>query len=815
MSRLTTAQVIAQGHYLEPDFNPASLTVSQLLGVFGYHNVQYPTPYNKPTLVKLFNDEIKGKARKYKKERLKKDNSIASDDGITDGVTGRLLNGGQAAVQPRRSSRRISRQPTEEPEPLAALPEPPKRRRSSAQPTAAAPTRRAPVQPIVIEESEPEDEVEEAPPRKIGRRKKNADGSKRTSRRVSGNDDSGWEDHNIFQSGAESSSPVRPSPPRSKARKSSTSRKSRLSSSAPPESPTRPSPPVKMLSPSPIRAPLSPPSPIPMRMPSGPFTFASSSPGPSGPFHGRNDRDVEWEEGATGVSEVPELDLVPEDDDDDDEDRPFLGGEEYEDVEVPIKGEEDDEVEAVGQRISEGPRRKLEAPRLQDEEPTPASPMRRLFFTLAILALGYLSWGYKQESAQIGFCTSEQNGEPMNSYLQDLRVRRIEALECTVKDPDDPLAIPVRLSQVNMSMSPEKLEQLSNSTYCPPVPLLPVPDSCTPCPAHAVCSRDTVTCNEKFELKPNKFLFFAPPHAKVDLNGTTQPLDAWRLLDGLPGLGPVAFPPRCIDDGKWETLAMKHANRLGNMLRATRSERLCAGEYQEYAAKDGGEARQWGFSYDELASIFRKMTGNNNEKFNIKTMLDEALGRLSQYEVIMQSTDDSGQRYYAHMEDNLSWACLAKVSVRETWAYYRLYVFAATALAIFGWWKLFQHRTKTVETQRARELALQVLETLQNQELMHYTDPVRAPEEYVGSARLRDLLLQQEWNKSQRERVWKHVERLVEGNENVRANLAEEGGGDEMRVWRWVGSVGMTPMRPRKNSNIFAPEEDYEEQEQE
>ena len=28
MSRLTTAQVIAQGHYLDPDFNPASLTVS-------------------------------------------------------------------------------------------------------------------------------------------------------------------------------------------------------------------------------------------------------------------------------------------------------------------------------------------------------------------------------------------------------------------------------------------------------------------------------------------------------------------------------------------------------------------------------------------------------------------------------------------------------------------------------------------------------------------------------------------------------------------------------------------------------------------
>lgn len=140
MSRLTTAQVIAQGHYLDPDFNPASLTVSQLLGVFGYHNIQYPTPYNKPTLVKLFNDEIKAKAKKFKRERVKKDNSLASDDGITDGVTGQPLNGGrvsaygtrgdgsltcvQAAPAPRRSSRRLSRQPSEESEQLAALPDP-------------------------------------------------------------------------------------------------------------------------------------------------------------------------------------------------------------------------------------------------------------------------------------------------------------------------------------------------------------------------------------------------------------------------------------------------------------------------------------------------------------------------------------------------------------------------------------------------------------------------------------------------------------------------------------------------------------------
>ena len=95
MSRLTSAQVISLGEYLRPDFDSTSLTVSQLLGVLGYHNVRYPTPYTKAKLVQLFNSEIKTKASQFKKERLKKENSIASDDGITDGLTGEPLNKGK------------------------------------------------------------------------------------------------------------------------------------------------------------------------------------------------------------------------------------------------------------------------------------------------------------------------------------------------------------------------------------------------------------------------------------------------------------------------------------------------------------------------------------------------------------------------------------------------------------------------------------------------------------------------------------------------------------------------------------------------
>ena len=131
MSRLTTAQVISLGEYLRPDFDSSSLTVSQLLGVLGYHNVRYPTPYTKAKLVQVFNSEIKTKASQFKKERLKKENSIPSDDGITDGLTGEPLNKGKVrkfdtlifetltcykakapGLVPRRSSRRLSQVPS-------------------------------------------------------------------------------------------------------------------------------------------------------------------------------------------------------------------------------------------------------------------------------------------------------------------------------------------------------------------------------------------------------------------------------------------------------------------------------------------------------------------------------------------------------------------------------------------------------------------------------------------------------------------------------------------------------------------------------
>lgn len=102
---------------------------------------------------------------------------------------------------------------------------------------------------------------------------------------------------------------------------------------------------------------------------------------------------------------------------------------------------------------------------------------------------------------------------------------------------------------------------------------------------------------------------------------------------------------------------------------------------------------------------------------------------------------------------------------------------------------------KQKEKRRIAGLVQVALDTLRNQELAHYTDPLTAPQPYLSSIQLRDLVLQDEHSVPVRRKLWERVERVVESNANVRANLEELEGGDETRVWRWVGSTGRTPGR--------------------
>ena len=66
-------------------------------------------------------------------------------------------------------------------------------------------------------------------------------------------------------------------------------------------------------------------------------------------------------------------------------------------------------------------------------------------------------------------------------------------------------------------------------------------------------------------------------------------------------------------------------------------------------------------------------------------------------------------------------------------------------------------------------------------------------EGWISIGQLRDDVLREVLRQGDRERVWKHVRAVVEGNANVRVGNRELGSGEWGRVWEWIGPVSRRP----------------------
>ncbi|KAI9458480.1 Man1-Src1p-C-terminal domain-containing protein [Russula earlei] len=762
MSRsMTAAQVIALGEYLDPDFDPTTLTVNQLLGVFGFHNIRYPTPYTKPKLVQLFNDEIKPKMKQFKKDKHKKETSLASDNGIKDGITGHFLNE-DSNKSLRRSSRRGSRAPSSEAEPQA---EAPKRRRSAQPALGALATRPSqPVQPVLVEESEPEDDI---PPRKTLRAKKSTEDAASHTRRSSNfAEDSGWEDNNVFQSAAESSSPARP-PPKPRTRKatapkaSTTTRKSsRKATSAPPEYlPTITS----------RNRNAEKNDNIVQR---SPFKFITSPFKPFSPLRvvetGRTIEGAQEDD----VGEEILKQIVEEEASAADAEHAVEDASETDELDELDESEDGKQDLAISHSS-------VDDPVARTSSRPGASRLFRFFVVIALLLVYSIVGPYKAQSAALGYCDPDSK---TNDILERLRTRTAAIEACN------------RENRTFLYLPTPGLEE----EPCPAPPILPfTPDECTPCPEHAACTFDSVSCEHGFLLRPHPLLAFIslPSSNTLSPDSKISPLANAVLkfiaatVDGMPGFGPVALPPRCVEDPKRK----RHIGVLGKAIEAVlgleRGKRLCAGKVPHVLDTEGGEAKRWGMHLDALREAMKAKTAPQLQS-TFEDTFGEAIQQLVTWGGVITGEGPTGARYIAHKTPNLDWTCSFTVKSRETWTEWRTTVLG-TVISVLGMYVLSRRRARSrVEDKRVAELVQLALAILRNQEIAHHTDPVTAPAPYLSSVQLRDLVLQEEHSVAARARLWARVERIVEGNANVRANLEEVPGGDELRVWRWVGGSG-------------------------
>jgi hypothetical protein len=135
-----------------------------------------------------------------------------------------------------------------------------------------------------------------------------------------------------------------------------------------------------------------------------------------------------------------------------------------------------------------------------------------------------------------------------------------------------------------------------------------------------------VTCDTGYLIRPHPLLSFLPrPSTATSMSWSfpeqwepDYPADyAWKgvgmVANGLPGFGPIALPPRCVEDPKRK----RHIGALGKAIETflgqERGRKLCAGISPKAVKVDGEneqaiEAKTWGVNLDDLKGFLREKT---------------------------------------------------------------------------------------------------------------------------------------------------------------------------------------------------------------
>lgn len=209
------------------------------------------------------------------------------------------------------------------------------------------------------------------------------------------------------------------------------------------------------------------------------------------------------------------------------------------------KGDSDKSTVAIVQSTREDQRMDTNSVMVKPRRDSPAwknlTQLAFLLLAATVSVPALRTW--QSESAQIGYC---DNGSNVNDrILQDRqhRAKRIEWKKQVIENP-----------QVQAAAS------LDDEAFYEVLGIAP-PDSCTPCPEHAICQDGALArCQQGYQLVLD--------WRQSDLVNT--------IFDGLPGLGPVAFPPSCQIDFKRKALGARIAKEIESDLAKRHGEVLCS-----------------------------------------------------------------------------------------------------------------------------------------------------------------------------------------------------------------------------------------------
>ncbi|GAA5833876.1 hypothetical protein JCM11251_005994 [Rhodosporidiobolus azoricus] len=374
---------------------------------------------------------------------------------------------------------------------------------------------------------------------------------------------------------------------------------------------------------------------------------------------------------------------------------------------------------------------------------------------LAFLVL-YAFW-YRQETLAAGFCDSSSSTAANTNALTSSRSLTGQT---SLAFPSLP------------RLPPSILSTLDRTGVRP---------SCTSCPSHGLCT-------------------------PVGLFGgcTTDYVPRPSLLRTL-SLGLIPAAPRCEADTEKQVAVAKQAASAARVLRRRKGEVMCerrvergrrkeakALRLEELAGEEdlnlAEEAYVYGLEADGVMVALQRENEASGAPFP-EDVFDEisrlALRDLDTHgEVIVWQNGDTF--WYASKTADMSLSCRAKLAAIRSAKKHKLSLFGIFSTLAVVLWVRQKFRNRVEDKERVRQLVQAALRQLQQQERSHLTSPASFPYPHLAPSHLRDLLLTSVHSPSRRAELWRQVEKVVEGNANVRVGEVEVGG-EEMRGWRWIG----------------------------
>lgn len=255
--------------------------------------------------------------------------------------------------------------------------------------------------------------------------------------------------------------------------------------------------------------------------------------------------------------------------------------------------------------------------------------------------------------------------------------------------------------------------------------------------------------------------------------------------------------PKCAPDTAKLIKIVEVASQINHILKKRRGEVLCGMGMKALDEEEAASVKvlTYGIKEHEIKNMIRSTPGHTPTSLSSipasSTSEDEiielAIKDLQKSGEILR-TEDGWLATSSFGLAEIGLKCRLKLGVFKLIKKFKLLIISL-CLGAFGWIYLRITISRIgQEKEKVRELVELALNKLRDESWIHHTNPSLSPNPpTLASAQLRDLILSYDHSPLNRQKLWKKVEKIVEGNSNVRTKVSEIRG-ESIKVWEWIGS---------------------------